>query len=90
MKAENLIRAGDQPVDEGGFFQVDEAVNASSNPIARHKHVARNLRLRGVDVVHLRRGGNNATEVDGCCKGENAKIGEVRGGRDPARRARRA
>ncbi len=63
--AEDLIGEGDGPVNERGLFEIRHAVEARCHPIAGGKHVAGDLSLHGVDIVHERRRRDDAAQVDG-------------------------
>ena len=69
--AENAIANRHQPINERSFFEISDPVQACGDPIARGQHVARDLRLHGVDVIHQRRRGDHAADVNGACKQEN-------------------
>ncbi len=71
MVGEGLVGSGNQPIHERRFFQVGNAVEARRDPVARGKHVARDLRLHGVHVVHQRRRGNDAAEIHGAGEKQN-------------------
>ena len=64
MRAEDLERAGDQPVDERRFFEIGDAVQPRRHPVAGGQHVARDLRLHRVHVVHQRGRRNHAARVN--------------------------
>ena len=64
VNSENLVRAGDQPIDKRRLFQVDDAVEASGNLVARRDHVACNLRLHCIHVIHQRWRRYDATQVN--------------------------
>ena len=62
--AENLVGDGNQPVNQRRFFEINNAVDARRDPIARGQHIAGDLRLHGVHIVHQRRRGENATQIN--------------------------
>ena len=59
-----LIRARDQPVDQRRFFEIRDSIQPRRHPIAGSQHVARDLRLHRVHVVHQRRRRDHAARVD--------------------------
>jgi hypothetical protein len=65
MYAEDGVANCHRPVDERRLLQIRDAVQPRRHPVTRIQHVAGNLRLYGVDVVHQTRGTDNAAEVDG-------------------------
>jgi len=64
VRAEELETATDQPVNERRFFQVGDAVQPRRHPVARPQHVAGNLRLHGVHIVHQRGRRNHGAAID--------------------------
>ncbi len=62
--AEDLKRTGDQPVDERRLLEVGDAVEAGGDPVAGGEHVARDLSLHRIHIVHQRWGRNHAAGVD--------------------------
>jgi hypothetical protein len=64
VHSENFVTERDGPVEERRLFEIGDAVEASGYPIAGDEHVARDLRLHGVNVVHERRRRNDATHID--------------------------
>ncbi len=52
VNAKQLEADGDHPVFERRFFEVLDSVQPGGDPIARLQHIAGDLRLNGVDVVH--------------------------------------
>ena len=64
MHAEDGHGRGHHPVFEGRLFQVRDAIEPGRDPVARFKHVAGNLRLDGVHIVHQRRRAQGANAED--------------------------
>ena len=64
MHAENFVGERDGPIDERRLFEIGDAVEARGYPIAGDEHVARDLRLHGVNVVHERRRRNDAADIN--------------------------
>jgi hypothetical protein len=64
VHAENFVRESDGPIDERRLFEIRNAVEAGGYPIAGDEHVASDLRLHGVNVVHKRRRRNDAAHID--------------------------
>ena len=60
MDAEDLERHGHHPVFEWRFFEVGDAVQPGGHPVARLQHVAGDLALDGIHVVHERRRADDA------------------------------
>ena len=65
VDAENLVGDRDHPIFERRFFEIRDAVQARRDPIAGIEHVARDLGLDGVDVVHQRRRTDDAAQKNG-------------------------
>ena len=63
--AEDPVRNGNQPINQRRFFEIDHAIEARRDPIPRRQHIACDLRLHGVDIVHERRRGKNTAQIDG-------------------------
>ncbi len=63
--AEDPERSRDQPVNQRRFFQIRNAVQPRRDPVAGGQHVARDLRLHGVHIVHQRRRRNHAARIHG-------------------------
>ena len=63
-RAEDLERPRDQPINERRFFEIGDAVQPRRHPVAGGEHVARDLRLHRVHVVHQRRRRNHAARID--------------------------
>ncbi len=72
--AEDFIGLGDHPVDERRFFKIRNAVQPGGHPIAGRQHVARDLRLHRVHIVHQRRRRNHAARVDRGGNEQNDKV----------------
>jgi len=70
--AKYLVRKRHSPIHERRFFQVNNPVQASGDPIAGAKHVPGNLSLHGVDIVHQRRWRNDAAQIHSCSEQQNA------------------
>ena len=64
VNAEEPVGAGDHPVEERGLFKVGDSIEARGHPVAGGEHIAGDLRLHRVDVVHQRRRREDAAEVD--------------------------
>ncbi len=64
VHAENGEGNGNAPIFERRLLEVFDAIEARRNPIARSEHVAGNLGLHGVDVVHQRRRTDYGNEID--------------------------
>jgi len=52
MNAEDFVRYRHHPVDERRLFQISDAVKSCGDPVFRGQHVAGDLRLDRVDIVH--------------------------------------
>src|ERR1700704_3040593 len=52
VDAEDAEGGGHDPVDERRFLEIGDAVEPGGNPVAALQHVAGDLRLDGVDIVH--------------------------------------
>jgi len=52
VHAKDLVRRRHDPVDERRFFEVGDAVQAGSHPVPALEHVAGDLRLHSVDIIH--------------------------------------
>jgi hypothetical protein len=52
MHAEDAVRRGHGPVNQRSFFQVGNAIKAGGDPVTGVEHVAGNLRLDGIHIVH--------------------------------------
>ena len=48
----SLIAARHGPIKQRRFFEVNYAIQASRNPVARLQHIAGNLGLHGIHIVH--------------------------------------
>ncbi len=64
VHAEDGVRAGHHPVNQGGFFQIRYAVQPRGDPVAGDKHVAGDLCLNGVHVIHQTRRANDIYKED--------------------------
>ena len=64
VRSEDFERSRDQPVDERRFFEIGNSIQAGGHPVAGREHVARDLRLHRVHVVHQRWRRNHAARVD--------------------------
>ena len=62
MDAEHLERGRDHPVLERRFFEVGDSVQAGRHPVAGIEHVAGDLRLDRVHVVHERGRADDAAQ----------------------------
>src|SRR5882724_6593651 len=71
MHAKNFVGGRHHPVTQRRFFQVGDAIQTRSDPVARDKHVARNLRLHGIHVVHQARRAGNIYQEDEAGSGYN-------------------
>ncbi len=49
--------------EEWRLLEVREPVDMRSDPVAGSQHVARDLRLHGIHIVHQGRRRNNAAEI---------------------------
>ncbi len=68
VHAKNFIGDRHHPVDQRRFFQVGNAIQAGGDPVAGDKHVAGDLRLHGVHIVHeARRAGDTNKEDEASC-----------------------
>ena len=52
VDAEDAERRSHYPVEKRRFFEICDTVQAGGDPVSALKHVAGDLRLNGVDVVH--------------------------------------
>jgi hypothetical protein len=64
VEAEEAEAEGDEPVGEGGFFEVADAVDVESDEVAGEGHVTGGAGVRGVGVVEQRRGEEGGEEDD--------------------------
>ena len=62
--AESFIGLRDQPIDEGGLFEIRHTVQPRGYPVARCEHIACNLRLHCIYVIHQRRRGDDAARIN--------------------------
>ena len=62
VSAENFVGERDRPVDERRFFQIRNAVEMRRHPVAGLQHVASDLRLHRIHIVHERGRRYNAAE----------------------------
>ncbi len=60
--AEDPVGDGDHPVHQRRLFEVRDAVQMGGDPVARLEHVARDLRERGIHVVHEGRRADDSGE----------------------------
>ena len=67
-------RAGHDPVDQRRFFEICDAVQAGGDPIAALEHVACDLRLNCVDIVHQVRRTDDQGQKDAAGNQKNKKI----------------
>ncbi len=74
MDAEDAKRRGHNPVDERRFFEICDTVQAGGDPVSALKHVAGDLRLNGVHVVHQVRRTDDQGQKDAAGDEENKKI----------------
>jgi len=73
----HFVEAGDEPVEQGSFFEIGDAVEAHGDEVMGGEHGASHLSVDGVDVVHEGRRGDHAAEVDGSGEEEDEEIDEV-------------
>ena len=71
MDAEDAVRRRHHPVDQRRLFQVGDAIETSRDPVSRGQHVAGDLRLHGVHIVHQARRTDDAYEEDEASCGDN-------------------
>src|SRR5579859_5860025 len=72
MHAEQPERTGHNPVNQRRLFNKRNAIQAGRNVVARCEHIARNLRLDGVHVVHESwRTDYTYKKDEGCCSEHN-------------------
>ena len=64
MRAENRVTNRNRPVDERRFFEERNSVKMGGDPVSGGQHIARDLRLDRVDVVHQRRRRKDTPEKD--------------------------
>lgn len=65
MNAKKLKEDGDHPVFERRLFEIFHTVKMWSDPIARNEHGSRNGGLACIDIVHQRRGADDAADKNG-------------------------
>ena len=86
MHAEEAEGRRHDPVNQWGFFQVGNTVETGGHPVAGLEHIACNLRLHCIHVVHQMWRADDATYKNGGGKGN---YGEVRIGSPYCNRAGR-
>ena len=64
VHAKDRIRDRDHPVLQRGLFEILDAIQMRGYPIARHQHVACDLRLCGIHVIHESGRPEHAAEED--------------------------
>ena len=69
---ENRIAYRHGPVNQGSLFQIHDAIQPRRHPVARSQHVASNLGLHGVNVIHEGWRRNDASQVDGSRDQQNS------------------
>ena len=74
MEAEDLETRRHQPVFERRFFEVGDAIEVSRHPIARIHHVARDLGLHRIHIVHQGRRTDQAGEKSERREKENDQV----------------
>ena len=74
MHAEDAKRNRDQPILEGRFFEVSHAIEARCDPVTGLEHVAGDLRLHGVHIVHERWRAENGTEKNERCHQQDDEL----------------
>ena len=62
MNAEDLIRCRNHPVDEGRLFQISDTIKPRRDPVFGRQHVAGDLRLDCVYIVHKMRWADDVNE----------------------------
>ena len=72
--AKETERGCDHPVVQRGLFKISDAVETRRNPIAGLKHVAGDLRLHGIDIIHKMRGAECAAKEDGGGDKDNDQV----------------
>ena len=74
MDAKNPVENRHDPINEWRLFEVGDAVQPRGNPVAGLQHVARNLSLNCVHVVHQGRWRNDATQIDDCGNKQDGQV----------------
>jgi hypothetical protein len=74
MHAEDAVRSRHRPVDEWRFFKVGDAIETGGGPIAGLKHVAGDLRLYRVHIIHQVRRTDDAADKNDCGEGDDDQI----------------
>ena len=64
MDPEDFETDGHHPIDEGRFFEIGDSVETGRDPVTAFEHVAGNLCLHCVDIIHQRRRTENRRNVD--------------------------
>jgi hypothetical protein len=64
MDAEDAERDGHDPVDERRLLEIGDAVEAGGDPVSALEHIAGDLRLDGVDIVHKVRRADDQRKKD--------------------------
>jgi hypothetical protein len=83
VDADETETDGDDPVGEGGFFEVTDVVDAQSDPVAGEGHLAGGVGVGAVGVVQHRRGeerGEEENEPERGEKREDAGVSRLRSG----------
>ena len=82
MYAKETERRRDKPIVQRRLFKISDAVEARRNPIAGLKHVASDLRLHSIDVIHKMRGTECAAKENdsGDEDDHQVRLGTVAGG----------
>ena len=83
VDAEEAEADGDDPVGEGGFFQVADVVDAQSDPVAGEGHLAGGVGVGPVGVVEYGRGeerGEEENEPERSQEREEAGVSRLRSG----------
>ena len=65
VDAKDAVRNGGQPVTQWRLFKIRDAVKPRSYPVARLKHVASDLCLHSIDIIHEMRRAERSTEKNG-------------------------
>ena len=83
VAAEEAEAGGDDPVGEGGFFEVADVVDAQGDPVAGEGHLAGGVGVGAVGIVEHGRGeerGEEEDEPERAEKREDAGVLRLRGG----------
>jgi hypothetical protein len=70
VDAEEAETDGDDPVGEGGFFEIADVVDAQGDPVAGQRHLACGVGVSAVGVVEDGRGEERGEEEDEPERGE--------------------